>query len=99
MFVNSDVCFDIHSHFGTFLCHSDEGCNAKQENFSLCEFKEHFFKSKKFTYSNHWCSYKFMSQVEVFTELHAYPIFFDIFVHDCGSYEGCYAKRLNFYQY
>ena len=37
-----------------------------------------------------------MSQVEVFTELHAYPIFFDIFVHDCGSYEGCYAKRLNF---
>lgn len=39
-----------------------------------------------------------MSQVEVFTELHAYPIFFDIFVHDCGSYEGCYAKRLNFYQ-
>ena len=71
------------------------------ENFSLYEFKEHFFKSKKFTYrySNLWCSYKFMSQVEVFTELHAYPIFIAIFVHDCSSHEGCYAKQLNFYQY
>lgn len=53
MFVNSDVCFDIHPLFGAFLCHSHEGCNAKRENFSLCKFKEHFFKSKKFTYSNH----------------------------------------------
>ena len=44
MFVNSDVsvCYDILSHFGKFLRQSHEGCNAKQENFSLCEFKEHF---------------------------------------------------------
>lgn len=67
--------------------------------FLFVNLKSIFFKSKKFTYSNHWCSYKFMSQVEVFTELHAYPIFIAIFVHNCGSHEGCYAKRLNFYRY